>query len=67
MFTCPCCGSAHITQRLIYCAGSAVNHIKCNACGYDNIKQVTHMSSTTSEYYTNKQLMYSNNTSSSLF
>lgn len=67
MFTCPYCGSTHITQRLIYCAGYAMNHIKCNACGYDNTKQVTRMSTTTSTYYTNKQLMYSNNTISSLF
>ena len=67
MFTCPCCGSSNITQRMIYCAGSAINHIKCNTCGYDNTKQVTKMSTTTSGYHTNQHMMYSNNTTSSLF
>ena len=66
MFTCPCCRSSNITQRIIYCSGSAMNHIKCNTCGYDNTKQVTRVSST-SGYYTNIHLMYSNNTTASLF
>lgn len=67
MFTCPRCGSSNITQRIIYCSGSAMNHIKCSTCGYDNTKQVTMLSSTTSGYYTNIHLMHSNNTTSSLF
>lgn len=67
MFNCPCCGSTYITQRIIYCAGSAINHIKCSSCGYDNTEQVTRVSTTTSGYHTNKHIIYSNNTTSSLF
>ena len=67
MFRCPMCGSIHITQRIIYCAGSGMNHVKCNSCGYDNTKQVTRVSTTTSSYFTNNQIIFSNNTTSSLF
>lgn len=67
MFTCPMCGSTHITQHIIYCAGSAMNHVKCSSCGYDNTKQVTRVSTTTSSYFTNNKIIFSNNTTSCLF
>lgn len=66
MFRCPMCDSINITQRIIYCCGSAINHIKCNSCGYDNTEQVTR-ASTTSSYFVRQHLISNNNTTSSTF
>ena len=67
MFRCPVCDSSNITQRIIYCCGNAINHVKCNSCGHDNTEQVTCASTTTSSYFTNNKIIFSNNTTSNIF